>query len=719
MRTFNLTGIMAFALLTATGFGSPDRPILEIKREQMQTAARHAVDQQRVEALPSVPLSALLKGVGKVEVVQLSNRDGGTYQVRLEDIPANNDPVNIPDRLAVRFEEPMNFRSMGTGMAFWIKTPDDLSPDLRIGIHFKFEKGEDAIILADTPLRHRFGDHPHQIYMDWGYAFDHTVRPLVGPEARLFEKVVGFDITFVQKRLPHEPGVTLEPVSGHFELSRLELVDFYQGSYDSARFPKEGPLNANSPLVSQGRTQQVAHVTAAFGGERGIQSTLLAMDMMARIQCWDGSWPEIRTRLQGEFTHGMILKDLSHALRLLREAGRPELDEVVTIRHWTKKRDALYEEMLYRAAMSRSPGPLSSYADTYVSGIGAWSSGANRPMIYIVSQWVAAQVMTDMARRAELLEQYEINMEDMMAQQGAFSGGWPIFGEGNRFGGRGIRWDVGYTSDHVFIMALGSRVTGDPRWGRVMRRFEPILEAMILPGGYLIDGALSERGQAASAGLKAPDMVFQEALRHGATLLAQWGANGSRYLWDNWPYGLWAHASTARGYNLGAFLTWLPFDREADPVPRDLNHVFPREWSLWTARWFDKEGREVRRSSLTVHPDGRLENDFRWEIGEYPEVTGLPLSLEVSKGVTIQGMDYEGNVLAAGSGMAVIEVGTDPGALQPMHGDEAAFAIDGPTLVTIRDSDDRFTVAFRLDPLEADQKVAVRVRLLRERPSVD
>lgn len=692
----------------------------QIKLEQMHKAAANAVQQQRTEARDATRIDASYAGVGGVTVETARRRDRNaspTLNVTVRDVAANGSHTDIPDRIEVRFDGPMNLRELGTGIAFHVDAPEGVSEDLRMGVHFKIQDGPDAVIISDTPVRQRFGDNPHEVYMDWGYAFDHTVRPMAAPDADVFEKVVGFDITFVQKRLPRESGVRLEPASGSFTLRGFRVVDYYHGSYDSARFPADGRINANSPLVSQGRTQQVARIAAKFGGEQGAQSAIAAMDMMARIQCWDGSWPEMRTRLQGEFTHGMILKDLAYALMELREQRRPELRQRVQIRHWDMTRDQLYEQMLYRGAMSRSPAPISSYADTYASGSGAWSSGANRPMVYVVAQWVAAQAMTDPARERELLEQYDINMKDLLAQQGASTAGrFPSFGEGNRFGGEGLRWDVSYTTDHVFIMALGSRVTDDPRWGEIMRKFDTVVNAMALPDGRQIDGALSERGRGTAGSLKAPDLVFQEALRHDATALAQWGANASRHQWDNWPTGLWAHAGSARGYNLGAFLTWLAYDMQPEPAPRDLGHVFPRQWPAWTAQWFDRQGEPVGRSTVILAPDGSIENNFAWEPGRYPQITGLPVAVRVDRPVRIEQVEYTGDVAAGRRGSVTLVA--QPGSPQPaaMRDDTASLELDGPTDIELADARHDLTIRFRIRPVAEGQTVRVDLRLLRGLP---
>ena len=628
------------------------KDVQTLKVEQLKKAAANAVAQQRLESFPPQPLKADFSGAGGVAVEPSADwdvdGDGQCLKVTLKDIPANQDHLRIADRLQVRFSGKVNLLEKATGLAFWIKTPDDLSKDLRFGVHFKVEgTDQDPVIIADTPLRQKFGDNPHQAYLDWGYVFDHSVGVFKVPPKDFFTRVTGFDLVVVQKRLPAEDGVKLAPASATFYIDGLQLVDFYDGSYDSDRFPKGRPINAAQPIISQGRTQQVASLCARFGGEAGAKSALRAMDMMARIQCWDGSWPEMQTRLEGEWTHGMILADMAACLAELRKQNRPELAEKVKIRQWDMPRGELYEQMIYRGAMSRWPAPISKFRDTYTSGQGALTGGCNRPMIFTASQWIAAQVLSRPAWKKQVLAEYDQNMADLAAHQGVTAGGWPIFGEGDRYQGQGIHWDGGYTTDHVYIMSMAARLTGDQRWGEMMKKFDTVVKAMILPNGYEIDGALSERSSSKAVGLKAPDLVFQEASRCGATALAQWGANASEHLWSHWPTGMWAYAGNARGYGLGAFLTWQQWDLQAEPQPRSLGRVFARQWPTWSATWMNKEGQAVRKSMLVVRPDGRTVNTFAWEVGQYPVVVGVPLDIAAEgAAIEVEALVYNGNVAA-------------------------------------------------------------------------
>jgi len=630
----------------------PWEQVLETKIEALRQAAANAVSQQRKTHLAPTPLSAVWSGAGNVQVETIRawdrDGDGKAIRVTVANIPVNDDSLRIGDRIQVRFDAPINVLELGTGFAFWVRTPEGLDPNLRMGMHIKVQGTDrDPVIIADTPVRQRFGDNPHLVYFDWGYVFDHSMAVFKTPPHDFFTRVTGFDLTLVVKDIPRSDA-QLHPVSGSFDLDGLQVVDWFDGSYDNSRFPSDGRINAKDPIECQGRTQQVALICARFGGEEGVASAIRAMDMMARIQSWDGSWPEMCTRLQGEFTHGMILADLARALVWLREQKRPELEETVTIRHWTMTRDDLYEQMLYRAAMSRAPGPFSKYRDTYCSGQGALESGCNRPMAYAIGQHLAARAQTDSRRQQRILDEYHANMNDLLAAQGMTAGGWPIFGEGDRYEGKGLHWDCGYTTDHVMLMASGSRSTDDPRWGEMMRKFDAVVTATILPDGLHMDGGLSERGHAENGVPKAADIIFQEALRHHAPALAQWGANLSERLWSEWPAGptIWPAIHRWTGYALGAFLTWQVYDLCDEPPPRDLGVVFPRQWPVWTARWMNKKGEQVRESQIIAKPDGQTVNTFQWEAGQYPLLTAVPLEVKAIGDIPleIKPVRYEGRV---------------------------------------------------------------------------
>jgi hypothetical protein len=600
---------------------------IELKEGLLRKAAEQAIAQQRTTHFDPIPLvgctvtaqgNAVLKATGKEQ-----------WQVTVKDVPVHYEHAGSRDRVCFKLPQPMNFLEKSTGLLFRVKSGDNVGPHLRLGVAvWSADNDQPLMILADIPVRHKFGDNPHLVYVDWGAFFNYKFSVLREAPRQHFEKVIGFDLMFVARQLPLRPGDPLAPGAGSFAVDQLQLVDIYDGSYDSDRFPKNGVFNRQ--MIPQGRTQQVARICAAYGGVAGQLSAIRAMDMMAHLQSWDGSWPEGATRLQGEMTYGMIVKDLCYALQALRRAKAPQLREEITVWQWNMEREKLYEQMLYRAALSRSPAPLSTWSDSYFDGTGALGGGCNRPMVFFVSQYVAAQTLSDSLQRTKVLDEYNKNIDELVSWQGRTAGGWPIFGEGSLYGDRGLHYDAPYTMDHVYIMAFAHRITGDERWAQMMRKFDTVVQAMVLGNGVDWDGGLSERhgGQGGASGMKVPDIVFQEALRCNAPYMAQWAYNCSRQLWRNWPQGMWAYTGTAQGYGLGAFLTWNMYDLQLEPKPVDQKIVFPRQWPIWTVQWTDKNTHQPAwTSTVVVDKQGAMTRDLKWEPGQYPVVTGLPLKI--------------------------------------------------------------------------------------------
>ena len=701
--TAALTCTTTFVQAATTDYATDN---IAIKTKLMQSAAQRAMEQQRKTHLPDYPLSGTWTGAGKVQVEESTDwdidGDGRSYKITVTDINNKQRDKGITDVLQVRFTEAVDFRNKGSGLSFWIKCDDELSPDLRFGTYFKGNE-PDPVVFTDIPVRQKFGDNPHRVYIDWGFVFDHSCGVMKTPQTKFWENVTGFDLPFAHRRLPDD-GKKLDPVSATFYIDGLALSDIWHGSYDSARFKDGGINTVEKNLTAQGRYQQVARICAQFGGKEGQQSAVDAMDMLVRLQCWDGSWPELRTRLQGEFTHGMIVADMAYALQHLREAKHPALAEKIKLRHFDDTRESIYEKMIYRGAMSRSPGPMSTWKDSYCSG-GALKSGANRPMVLIFSQWVAAQQMRDPKMKAALLEDYNINMDDLAAHQGITAGGWPIFGEGNAFKNKGIQFDAGYTKDHVYIMAYASRVTDDKRWGEMMRKFDEVVKTLILDDGIHMEAPWHERKGQQRGGkglMKVSDIVYQEALRQNAPYFTQWGYNTHVHDWKNFPRGLWAYTGSARGYGLGAFLTWNIYDMQTEPIPKNPGLYFPRQWPIHSVTWHHKDGRKnVRKALATVKSNGNISVDFTWELGEYPVTNGLPLALKTSADISVEVLSYTGKVSALAPD-ATLSVTQDGNELKST-GESFSFTADKATTITLTSGD--VSMSFIATPLAAAAEI--------------
>ena len=171
---------------------------------------------------------------------------------------------------------------------------------------------------------------------------------------------------------------------------------------------------------------------------------------------------------------------------------------------------------------------------------------------------------------------------------------------------------------------------------------------------------------------------------------------------------------------MGAFLTWLTYDMNAAPEPKDLGHVFPRQWPIWTARWMDKQGNEVRRSKIIVGPGGRMVNTFAWEVGQYPVLSAIPLAIEVvgERSVEISPDTSIGDVPGvpanAKASLSITENGTTRTRTVALDDRRFTLTITGPATVRVGFAGGDAAVAFTATPQQGSEPVTLTCRLLRE-----
>ena len=361
--------------------------------------------------------------------------------------------------------------------------------------------------------------------------------------------------------------------------------------------------------------------------------------MCIRTQCWDGSFLDgrrgARTVTSGEYTFGFTTYSLLTACMALEETKSPLLDEKLTIGPATRTRREFLQEMLYRAAMSRTAATPSGYTDDIIGG-NTLITGANRVLGYAVAMRMVADVLTDKGRCEQVLSKYRPLMREIADAQGKFSGGFPVLGEGNKFGGKGIHYDAGYTRTHMDWLIVGVQRTGDPLLVEMIRRYQTVFEAAMNSQGTGLRGLISERGFGKDhVSLILPDVTAQVGLKYRMPIVAQWGYNVGIPRWKKWetePGNHFSFASHTRGYGLGAFTGRLIEDLNVEPEPKDLGYLFPRQFPIWSSRLYTKDGKLVRTSKVTIRPDGAMANDFRIEVGEYPVTVGVPVFIKSPEG---------------------------------------------------------------------------------------
>jgi hypothetical protein len=212
-------------------------------------------------------------------------------------------------------------------------------------------------------------------------------------------------------------------------------------------------------------------------------------------------------------------------------------------------------------------------------------------------------------------------------------------------------------------------------------------------GGGLV-ALYSERGRSdprsddrGSAQLVIPDITAQVGMIYNLPVIAQWGYNCGMAQWLNWnesKRNFWSSMSQSRGYGLGAHTQIMLDDFTKEPEPHDIGYLFPRQYPIWSTTLYTKNNQPVRTSHIYIGPDGTMSNDFKIEIGMYPETVGVPVSVKSSDGVVIaEALKLEGwpKLLPADADLTVTVNGEAATKTQP--GKPFEIKLNGKTVIMI------------------------------------
>jgi hypothetical protein len=628
----------------ATGWAADWGQVQEIKKKLLTTAAQHAMEQQKTTAAEreAIAFPADVSAGGGLKLVGQS-ADSLAIEVTAEPEVWSKSPASF---VRIKLPGATDMVTHYSGLTFNIKTEEGCSPEVRLGFRLCGAGGRQiAEMRPRIPVVSPWGENPREVYFDWAFIGYGREAEVMGT----LQSVEAIEITAagIQRAPRNEPSAG--PQAAKFAIANLRLVDYLKGSYDPSRQWLEfdtssGKWQPNSrrDLTLQHRTQEVTGVVARFGGEAGVKSAIESLDFAARTQCWDGSFLDGRrpphTVASGEYTFGFTLYGLLDGYQALEQAQRPELAEELAFGPTILARREAYQRMLYRGAMSRTAALPSQYRDDIIGG-DTLMTGANRVLGYAIAMREVADVLTDAARRKEVLDHYRPIMQQVADAQGKYSGGFPLLGEGDRFNGRGIHYDAGYVRTHMDWLVVGVRRTGDPLLVQMLERYQTVFAAAMDSAGTGILPLISERSRGREpVQLILPDATAQVGLKHKLPIIAQWGCNCGMPVWANWehrPGNHWSFAASARGYELGAFLSILVDDMAAAPMPKDLGYLFPRQYPIWTTRTFTKDGRLMRTSTMTIRPDGTQASDFAIAVGEYPVTVGVPVAIKSPQGAVV------------------------------------------------------------------------------------
>jgi hypothetical protein len=242
---------------------------------------------------------------------------------------------------------------------------------------------------------------------------------------------------------------------------------------------------------------------------------------------------------------------------------------------------------------------------------------------------------------------------------------------------------------------------------------------------------LSERGHGEPRGdvpLVIPDITAQVGMIYNLPVIAQWGYNcgmAKWAVWDNSQHNFWSSMSQSRGYGLGAHTQIMLDDFTKDPEPHDIGYIFPRQYPIWSTTLYTKNNQPVRTSHVYINPDGTMANDFKIEIGLYPETVGVPVSVKSPEGTVItEAFKLEGwpKLLPADADLTVIVNGEASQTIRPGQPftvkvqNKAIVVISGPEMQLPKEAGSKkvtFKAVFSLDSQNKKKELPVTLTLNR------
>lgn len=721
-----LIAVLAPVLIGMTAYQIDWGEVQKLKVKYLSMAAEHAMEMQKTTSASPVAIAFdnKLSVEGKVTIHDKNNK-ALSIDTKAAPRAFGREPS---EKILVPLAETMDLFSEHTGVAIIIRSGAGTSAEVRAGLRLISADGKTTQIHPVLPVLSAWGEEEHELYFDWSL-LDFTKEEDAIEVLKAVERI---EVTFASVQRAPNRGASREAKPAAITISDLRVVDYHQGSFDPSRrslkFDKKTakwiPSN-HFDLTIQHRYQEVTGIVAAFGDKAGQHAAINSLDYAVRTQCWDGSFQDGRrgavTVASGEYTFGFTLYGLLQGYQQLEKINHPQLDEYITVGPDRMTRRDFYQRMLYRGAMARTAATPANYRDDIIGG-NTLVNGANRVLGYGIAMRMIADDLTDPQQKKQVMEKCDPIMEEIADAQGKFSGGFPVLGEGNRYQGRGIHYDAGYTRTHMDWLVVGARQTDDPLLVQMLQRYQTVFEAAMDQEGMGILPMISERHQGNSpVRIILPDATYQIGVKYKLPIIAQWGYNVSKAAWGDTGKprrNFFASGSTARGYTLGAHHSILLDDMDPLPAPRDPGYLFPRQFPLWSTRAYSKDGQLQHTSLMTFYPDGTQTSDYRIEVGEYPVTTGVPVTLKSDGKVTAVANKLSGwpKLLPAG---AKLKFEGDVKA-KGKAGKPVKFKLEKETTIVVTDPDTvlppefgdesiPFRAEFTLTPEKPGQKVELTV----------
>ena len=138
-----------------------------IKLDCVQKAAQHAMEQQKTTQAAPLPI-AFPAGIASAGNVKLTAVTPESISIDVTAEPWSREGKAVE---LVRFKLPqtVDMVAQHTGLAFTVKTKAGASPEVRIGCRLLAADGKAAEVTPIVPAVDRWGDNPHEVYLDWAF----------------------------------------------------------------------------------------------------------------------------------------------------------------------------------------------------------------------------------------------------------------------------------------------------------------------------------------------------------------------------------------------------------------------------------------------------------------------------------------------------------------------------------------------------------------------
>ena len=496
------------------------------------------------------------------------------------DVTASPKAYNRPaaELIRIRLPQPMDLVSQRSRLAVIVKTEERSSPEVRLGVRLLAAGGKKVEVQPIVPTVSRWGAAAHEVHLDWAF-LDYPGTTLSGrtggagvEEAVAVLKAIDtIEITAAAARRAPERGASTQARRAQFTLTDLRLVDYLKGSYDPSR-----PGLRFDPAAGRW----------VPSGQWDLTLQHRCQEVTGIVAAYGGA-PGIQS----------AIASLDHAVR-------------------TQCWDGSF--------LDGRRGAVTVASGEYTFG-------------FTIHGLLTGYKVLEQAQCLALDEKIAVGPEQLprrdayqrMFYRAAMSRA-------------GIATPKDYRDD---IIGDNTLITGANRvlgYGIAMRRVaevirDPARKQKILDAYRPFMREIAEAQGKFSGGfpiLGEGDAYRGQGIHYDAGYTRthmDWLVLGVRQTGDpllveilRKYQDVFVAAMDATGTGIQAMI--------AEPKPKDLGYLFPRQMPIWTTRLFDKKGQLLRTSKMEILPSGASTSDYTIGVGEVPATVGVPVRVKTLQG---------------------------------------------------------------------------------------